>query len=321
MATRIARSVSVSIALSTALLLSAGPAVADVGGSPQREAGSWWRVTDGSLTLVSDASPETARQVLELLTSLRRVVGEFLFRRPVELAVPVTVVLFSEASDYEPYRLYQRDGQYLGTPFEGLVVVNGDSERRPMLRIAAHEYLHALVAGAGLDLPLWLAEGLAEYYSTARLAEDRLVLGEPAADLASRLKGRAFLSFEDLLTVSSRSSAYLADPEADRFYAQSWLLVHYLLSRPAGAERLTDLVRRIDGGERVGEALGGAMGYDAGELDRRLRRYLNAPAADRAGVPDGDPVDGAAALGAHARAPGYGATLGRRGQRGGARRW
>lgn len=272
---RAATALVVGVMLLPASLLSH---VAIAGSSPltERHADPWWRTTDGRLTLVSNTTADEARAVLELLTSLRRTVGAWLYETPVEVVVPTTVVLFADATSYEPFRLFGRDGQYLATPFESLVVVNARSDRRPMLRIAAHEYLHALVAGAGLALPLWLDEGLAEYYSTARVVGDRLLLGEPASDLASHLRGRRFLSFDQLLTLSSGSAVYLEDPVAERFYAQAWLLVHYVLSEPDGGARLTDLVTGLERGESAAAAIAAALGCDPGELDRRLRRYLNA---------------------------------------------
>ena len=46
-------------------------------------------------------------------------------------------------------------------------------------RLLAHEYHHMAAARAGMRLPRWLSEGLAELYSTVESAGDKTLIGEP----------------------------------------------------------------------------------------------------------------------------------------------
>lgn len=251
----------------------------------------WWRLSDGRLHLVSNASPKVAREMLALLAALRTGVARLAFgvppasAAPIESVAPITVILFADADEYEPFRIYQRDGQYLTTPFESVVAVNAAAERRPAPRIVAHEYLHALLADAGLALPLWLNEGLAEYYSTALVGDDRLVLGTPVVAHRDRLRGRPFLPLEELVGLGAESPGYLEEGYAERFYAQAWLLVHFLVSEPHSAARLGRLVERLAAGEPVAVAFRTVFGYEPRELDRRLRHYLNRGALPTVSLP------------------------------------
>ena len=46
------------------------------------------------------------------------------------------------------------------------IVAFADGKRDEMLRTIFHEYVHLVIDNVSDGLPLWLNEGLAEYYST-----------------------------------------------------------------------------------------------------------------------------------------------------------
>ena len=253
------------------LLAAAAPASA----SEDASLTGWTELSSTHLTLITDGDEVPARQLLRSLEIMRSTLLELGLRPPEPTHLPTTIVLFTRPSAYEPFALHERAGQFFATPYENLIAVDATVRSRPAAVIASHEYVHALLFESGLSVPLWLNEGLAEYYSTLRLEDSRVILGEAPRRHRRRLRGHAFLSFDQLFGLESQSGEYLDHENAARFYAQSWLLVHYLL---ADTEVATHLPAYLDGfasGLSSAEAFQRAYGLRHEVLNGQLRRYLN----------------------------------------------
>jgi hypothetical protein len=120
--------------------------------------------------------------------------------------------------------------------------------------IAAHELTHLLAREHFERTPAWFDEGFAEYYSTFRRAKlDRARIGDEIQGRALTLRRNGFLPLAKLLA-ADRYSPYYTEPHLSSiFYAQSWALVHYLLSDRTGAraEATQTLPRIVAHGRRT----------------------------------------------------------------------
>ena len=124
-------------------------------------------------------------------------------------------------------------------------------------RTLAHEFTHAYMDRVWRRTePLWLCEGLAEYFSNFEVLDGRLRPG--------RVDRRAvlLLSLEEPLPLARftrlrRDEMY--GPSFPAHYAQAWSLAHHLMSRPDG---LLDLLLR---GEPI---------PDLDELESSWREHL-----------------------------------------------
>ena len=116
-----------------------------------------------------------------------------------------------------------------------------------------HEGTHALLASSlRRSVPIWLDEGLAEYFEETPKA--RIQNDERKAKVVARLENGAFSSLELLESVSNISSATSA------FYLDSWAWVNYLLNdsaktRDVLSEYLNDLARSRPFAPKVGARL------------------------------------------------------------------
>ncbi len=123
-----------------------------------------------------------------------------------------------------------------------------------------HEATHLMVNEA-VDSPLarvpdWLNEGLATYFESSGQR------GEPA--LARAVRDGDLLSLPAMNSVPGR-------PEDVRvFYAQSRSVVSYLIDT-YGPQRMTSLIRTLNGGSRIGAAVNEVYGVSLGELEDRWR--------------------------------------------------
>src|SRR5262249_14191709 len=97
-----------------------------------------------------------------------------------EKPLPVRIVAFNSAKEYEPYNINEfAIAYYHGTAdCDYIVMSHTGAETFP---IAVHEYVHLVVRHANMRLPPWLNEGIAELYSTLRPMGDKILVGSLVA--------------------------------------------------------------------------------------------------------------------------------------------
>lgn len=141
-------------------------------------------------------------------------------------AARLRIVAFSSEWEFDEFRTNAHSPAYFAGGPEQPTIVLGRlaKENFPALR---HEYVHYAMLRAGRTLPLWLEEGLAEYYGG--------VGGERAARRSRLLAGRGWVPLEQLLTADRSSEWYRQPPLAERFYAASWALVDWLMEHAGPA--------------------------------------------------------------------------------------
>ena len=112
------------------------------------------------------------------------------------------------------------------------IVALADGDREHSLRTIFHEYVHVVIDNLSQAMPVWLNEGLAEYYSTFQVDEGgrRAVVGRLIPSHLQLLNERRHLSIAELLAVETSSASYNEGERQTLFYAQSWALVHMLVS-------------------------------------------------------------------------------------------
>ncbi len=127
------------------------------------------------------------------------------------------------------------------------------------------------------SLPVWLNEGLAEFWGNTIIDGDRVYEGHYVPYHLQTLRQRSPLSLAALFAVKHGSPEYSEQNRATIFYAQSWALVHYLV---LGSDERRGQVNRfaalIQAGRPAKEAAQEAFG-DIGTLDKELRSYVQRP--------------------------------------------
>ena len=141
--------------------------------------------------------------------------------------------------------------------------------------IVFHEYVHFLVERQLDYLPLWLNEGLAEYYGTCSVEKERVLVGRAAPWNLQLLQERAPLPIEMLLAADAASPLYNERDRSTIFYGQSWAVVHYLIHGDKGAQlpRLASYLDLIGKGVDSVEAGRQAFG-DLKAFERQVAGYV-----------------------------------------------
>jgi hypothetical protein len=165
----------------------------------------------------------------------------------------------------------------------------GYTRQEENLTTLFHEYAHHVTfQHARTYYPAWFIEGFAEYLSTAYPARGSISIGESSTMRNYTLDRENWLGFDKILDPKFRIDG---DKDADartmwRFYAQSWLLAHYMLSDPARTKALYAYFTAAGGGADPIASWESATGIKVDTLQRVLQRYsdnmffMNVPLAD-----------------------------------------
>jgi hypothetical protein len=139
--------------------------------------------------------------------------------------------------------------------------------------ILFHEYAHHfMLQYHPAAYPPWYVEGFAEYVMTARIHPDRMEFGHYNRGRAYTLSDRQnWEPWERILFPAADGRAAAVD--SGRFYAQSWLLVHYLVRDEGRRQSLRRYFAALGRGEEPRAAFTAAFGTSLPDLGRALRRY------------------------------------------------
>ena len=137
-----------------------------------------------------------------------------------------------------------------------------------------HEYTHHFISQyATFPYPGWMVEGLAEYFATTEIWEGRLDVGEFNKGRAYTLSG-PWIPLELLL---GKANHELNQDARLAYYAQAWLLTHYMLNNPQRRQQLEAYKALVaEGGDPVA-SMTQATGLDPKALKLALEAYTRKP--------------------------------------------
>lgn len=246
---------------------------------------NWVEVRSPNFIVVSNAGEKQARKTALQFEQIREV-----FRKSLAVASnhpsPVITILAvkDEGSMRELLPEYWAKGHtHLGGIFIFrmniyFAAVELDEEAEGAFETFYHEYYHSVTMPYFPKLPVWLAEGLAEFYGHTKIDEKSVGMGQPDALLLAELKNEPFIPLNVLFQVDQSSRYYNEANKTSIFYAESWALTHYLMMGDRGAHRplLLAYLKALDQGKPSEQAAAEAFG-DLRKLQSELINYLNKP--------------------------------------------
>jgi TPR repeat protein len=204
-------------------------------------------------------------------------------------------VVFDRDTDFRPYKpLYQgkpKDltGFFLARPDEVTIAMTTDVPNRDTdpREVIYHEYVHLLLNARDARYPLWLNEGLAELFSTFRIADGKVVLGEPKNQHVAFLQQNALWPLARLFAVTRESPDYNEDARMGIFYAESWAFTHYLVfgADRTNANKLNRFAQRLVRGDDIATSFRETFALDFGTQEDALRNYLSGGSYYKGGTP------------------------------------
>jgi len=213
------------------------------------------------------------------------------FKSPVELP-RLDVSLFRYQKDYMAFthwRLRNTGGVFVAGQNRLAAYLEGQG-RDQLRRTLQHEAFHQFAYNAiSRDFPVWLNEGLAQFFEEGLWNGSGFLLGEVpprrVLQLQADLKYDRLLDFSRLLPMTNeqwarRLSANRDDGAAQ--YNQSWAMVHFLvMAHNSRGEfiyraRLLDMLRFLHDGKSGDEAFEQAFGTNIRGFQDRFMEYARA---------------------------------------------
>ena len=180
-------------------------------------------VRSEQLQVISDIELKKDHELIQDLIQLRQDVAKAL-QLPLE-GREVVVYVFGDKTRYQQYLnatypgLPPRRAYFVGTPKELAVYTFWGTSIQEDLR---HEFTHGLLHAQLKEVPLWLDEGLAEYFEVPRATPNAMHRDYPR-QLSTAISNGWQPDLERLESLQEVAQMQRAD------YQESWAWVHFLL--------------------------------------------------------------------------------------------
>jgi tetratricopeptide (TPR) repeat protein len=243
---------------------------------------TWLAARSPNFIVVCNAGEKQARKTAIRFEQIRAV-----FRRELELASkhqsPVITILAVKDEDSMKTLLPEYwvkghahpAGIFLDNMSQYFAAIQLDAPGSNPYNTIYHEYFHSLTAPYYPNLPVWVSEGLAEFYGNTQIGDSEVGMGRPDPDLIGELKQGGLMPLDVLFKVDHNSPYYNEQNKISVFYAESWALTHYLMVGDKTAHRasLQAYVNAMTKGATEEQAAAQAFG-DLKKLQVALFLYI-----------------------------------------------
>lgn len=253
--------------------------------APARDkAETWTEVRSPHFVVVTNAGEKQGRRVADQFERMRSVFHVAFPKLKIDPGSPIIVLAIKDEKDFkalEPTAYLAKGslklgGLFLRTPDKNYVLMRLDAEGEHPYAVVYHEYTHLLLSKAAEWLPLWMNEGLAEFYQNTEIREKDVFLGKASGESLLLLKPSKILPLKTLFAVDASSPYYHEESKGSVFYAESWALVHYLKQQDghqkthAIRDYFDLLANRVEPLSAATQAFG-----DLGQLQASLEAYVH----------------------------------------------
>ncbi len=235
----------------------------------------WTKVSTENFVLYTPAKPKKAvAKALQL-----EAYADF-FRRqgaPAWTAgEPVLMVGFRSIFEFRKYRSAPgTDAYYVDTGWRRMIVFSSMEEEDGGM--VARGLVHLLIDRAGLRLPPWLRAGMADFYTTALLRGDRIILGRRLEYWYRRIRISNWIPAHKLVDPAQHRIDFGDWARTRMVRVETWLLAHMLILSPRYRAGFLDFLARLHEGDSVEDAFQKVYGRPLNEVNADLRDYYERP--------------------------------------------
>jgi tetratricopeptide (TPR) repeat protein len=212
----------------------------------------WIEVHTAHFSVITDAGEKRGREVALRMEQMRAIFGQLLLKKKLTMSVPITVISLKSDKQYgtvAPAKQSMAGGFYVPGPDRVYIVLNL-FETDPW-RAVAHPLAHYFLNHNYPPSQGWFDEGLAEYFGSIQIDKQVAMGGDPELapewhedifdevrrdpnvpqSLTQLVSSPVWLSMVDLFTMKHDGSGTREGTHNTLYYAQSWMVVHYLLNK------------------------------------------------------------------------------------------
>lgn len=246
----------------------------------------WVEVDSSHFSVATDGGEKRARDVAQRFEQMRMAFG-VIFKKVSVNTAPLQIIAFRNGKEIRQFAPL-----YGGKPIEvaGFFLGNGgrggpgSNEERQYIALdlsqedswgtVFHEYAHLLINSNFPPSPVWFDEGFAEYCSSLKVDKKEIALGLVKPELPELLSQSRWLKITDLFSVSHDSQIYNRDDRRSVFYAQSWLTVHFFMTKNMMKQVSTYVRMTEDQHVAVPEAIRRSFGMEPEALEKAIENYF-----------------------------------------------
>jgi hypothetical protein len=244
------------------------------------QAATWREATSDNFIVYSDGSESELVNFTQRVEKFDRVLRIMTGLHQPPAPVKVRIYLIDGANAVREMDPRHRNiaGLYTFGPGGGFAIVDREKARYEFAtdgeNTLYHEYSHHYMAQYFPSAyPVWYQEGFADYFASIKFNQDGTAeIGKPEMDRLPALYTETWLSTQQLMTASLED---LPQRDWGRFYAQGWLLTHYLFSNHDRLDHFKQYLALRAQGIAHEEALQKAFSLTDQQLGEELRHYFS----------------------------------------------
>jgi len=200
--------------------------------------GKWVEVRSPNFIVVSNAGEGQARKIAVQFEQVRSLFRESLAYANKSTSPVITILAVKDENslrellpEYWAEKGHAHPaGVFIGGPYDQFqVALNLSAPGENPYESLYHEYYHSVTVPYFPGLPLWVAEGMADFFGNSAIGDKTATLGMPNAGLIEELRSQPLIPLPVLFKVDHKSPYYNEQKKVSIFYAESWALIHYLM--------------------------------------------------------------------------------------------
>src|SRR5271156_5509409 len=278
----------------------------------------WMEVHTAHFSVITDAGDKRGREVALRMEQMRSVFGQLILKEKLKMSVPVTVIALKSDSQYglvAPRNQSSAAGVYV--PGTDRVYIVLDLFKPDPWCAVAHPLAHYFLNYNYPPAQGWFDEGLAEYFGSIYIGKQVELGGDPELmpewhedvfenemrrdpalpqSLTQLVSSPVWMSMTDLFSMKHDVSGTHEGTHNTIFYAQSWMVVHYLINKNKMPEAGTYFDLALNQKMTVDKAMVQAFDMSPAQMEDAVKTYFSSQsglgiALDQAKKPVANPID------------------------------
>jgi tetratricopeptide (TPR) repeat protein len=198
----------------------------------------WAEVRSPHFRVLTNGSSKDGRAVANEFEQMRSVFALRFKDDNIQSGPPLTIIATRDEATFRslyPFPLRSINstvaGEFIRRWESQFAVIRLDTGTDASEAVVYHEYALSVLHAKAHWLPVWLEEGLAEFYAYTKFDADHIYIGAPSPWM-NLLRGQSIIPVTTMLEIDGRSPYLHDDAKMQPFYVQAWAMVHYLTFGP-----------------------------------------------------------------------------------------
>jgi len=218
---------------------------------------------------------------MQIAHNYPQLIKRILPRLPIREKWPMRVVITNSNKEFNNLAMgekYSRTVQayYSDMPDYDLIVINMTSLNRNYYRdVVYHELTHLVLNS--FNFPRWFEEGIAQFFEGMEVTSKTQKIGIIQGHQVREIRIKGLIDWETFFRTTNVHEREASLSNISQFYAQAYLLVHYIMIGADNDEKLRwlDFLDKLESPFFEESEFKSKLGYDYKALQKRIRKYYS----------------------------------------------